>query len=390
MKFRLLSLIAVIATSGFFSNNARAQQNVFIDFDSATDGGDRVYSLTERDEIIALVEQDFERFDFSFTQVQPTSGDFSTLLINDGPILGQAEQIDFRNVDKNDNATINVNNVAVTSAQFVTLTANVASHEFGHLLGLRHFDSFGPIDAGIDNNSVDANFFFPSFNGPNQATETLFHLMEADNLTFEDNNDQFFGERSAIKLAFNEQGTVIEESNAVKNNLATAEFFELAPIVVPNTIEMGGNVGVGDFDVDAVAIIGSLDVNGLDDFFRFSGEAGDFLNVELISTTLRSNPNDFDTTLRLLGADGSQVDYFGADAFNDQDPETSDSILLNLVLPSDGDFVLQVGSFLGNETGDYELFVNRFNGVITAVPEPSAFTALLLFGIAGLAKRRRI
>ena len=361
-------------------------QNVFIDFDSQTDAGEHVYTTAEREEILSRIRQDYGRFDFSFTDIQPSSGDFSTVTVNDGPVLGVASAVDPRNLNRNDTATINSNGVAQTSADFVTLTANVASHEFGHLLGLRHADAFGPIGSGFDPNTFTGQVS-PAFNGPFDASETSPHIIASDNTRAVLEVDQFFGERSAIKLAFNEQGTVIQESGARKDNIQTAQFFELEPIIVPNTIEQGINFGVGDFDVDAIAITGSLSL-GVTDFFQFNAEAGDLFNFQLFSTTLRDNPDDFDTTLRLLNVDGSEVDYFGADAFNNNDLDSTDSFLVDVVLPEAGDYIVAVGSLAGFGSGDYELFAHRFNGVV-AVPEPTSFTALLMIGIAGLARRRR-
>ena len=375
MKTQSLFFALLIANSCCLVTQTLAQQNVFIDFDSRTSSGEHFYTTSERNEILTRMAEDYSPFNFTFTQSRPTSGDFSTVFVNDGPALGVAEQIDPRNLDRNDTASVELNSGATTSAQFVTLTANVASHELGHLLGLRHYDSFGPIGSGLDPDTVGANSapvadaFLPIYPGPQDADETRFHIMETDDFFIEDSTDQFFSVRSAIKLAFIEQGTVIQESTALKNNLNTAQQFELSPMVVPNTIERGDRAGMGDFDVDAITITGSLTGNGPQDFFQFDGEAGDLMNVHVFSSVVRDAPNGFDTTLRVLDSNGNAVDYFGGPdgAFNDDEFESFDSILVDLVLPEDGVYFIQVGSFNGQETGDYELFVTRFNGVL----EPS-------------------
>lgn len=342
---------------------AVAQQVVFVDFDSATAGTEHVYTTFERNQILSRMEIDYARFNFSFTQAAPSSGSFSTLTINDGPSLGLADQIDFRNLDRGDNATINVNDAASTSAQFVTLTANVASHELGHILGLRHGDSFGPIGSGIDPSTVPGTEFRPTFPGQQGAIETQFHLMETDGFFVEDVINQFFSERSAIRLQFNETGDVLSETTANNNSLASAQAVVLGNMTVPNTIELGDRAGLGDFDVDAVAVLGSLGFGDSVDFYSFQGAAGDLFNFEVISSALDRIGNPIDPQITILNSSGSPVDYFGQDAFNDDEFESLDSIIVDLVLPQTGTYFIQVNAFDTADTGDYELFFNRFNGV---------------------------
>ena len=179
-----------------------AQQMVFVDFDSETTAGEHFYTTFEREQILTEIENDYARFLVFFTGTQPTGGEFSTITLNDGPGFGIAEAIDFRNLDKSDNATVNVNSGASTSQEFVLLTATVVSHELAHLLGLRHGDSFGPIGSGIDSNTVSGNDYNPTFQGPQAAVETPRHVMESDDFFIENMVTQFFSERSAIKLTF--------------------------------------------------------------------------------------------------------------------------------------------------------------------------------------------
>ena len=97
--------------------------------------------------------------------------------------------------------------------------------------------------------------------------------------------------------------------------------------------------------------------------------------------------DDVDTQISIFDSNGAFVDYFGQDAFNDDEIETLDSVIIDLVIPDDGTYFIQVNGFAAADTGDYELFVSRFNGV-TAVPEPGC-VAILLGACTLIATRRR-
>ena len=366
-----------------------AQQVVYLDFDSATSGADHVYTTTERNSIQSLMAGHFAPFNYVFVQTAPVSGDYSTLAFNDGPAFGLADAIDFRNLNQNDNATIDVNSGATTSAEFITLSANVASHELGHLVGLRHGDSFGPIGSGIDPNTVSASSYFPSYNGPLGADETSMHLMESDSIFIEHTVNQFFSERSATKLTFNESGSVLAESVGSKDTLLTAQTISLGSLLVPNTLNSGDGAATGDFDVDAVAVTGSLGVGGEIDLYEFEGFAGDLFNFEVISEALDRLADTIDPQLTVLDSTGTPVEYFGSTAFNDDEFETFDSIIIDLVLPSDGTFYAQVNAYDSVDIGDYELFMYRFNG---SVPEPSSAIVLvaMTLGLVGSKRRKKV
>ena len=365
LKFRFFVLPVVWLMLACCCSSLWAQQLVFIDFNSATSGGEHFYTTSERAQILEELERDYARFFVFFTQLEPTRGDFSTVTLNAGEPFGLAEAIDFRNLDRNDTATVDVNSGATTSAEFVTLTTSIVSHELGHLLGLRHGDSFGPIGSGIDINTIAASDYNPTYPGPRAAVETRVHIMETDSIFIEDRVPQFFSERSAIRLTFNEIGTVISEARGTKGTLATAQEIELVNMPVPNTLESGDNADPRDFDVDALAVVGSLSVNGQNDFYRIEANGGDLLNIEVISEAISERIADtIDPQVTVLDADGNAIDYFGTPAFNDDEFETFDAILIDLELPSDGIYYIQINAFSANDTGSYELFVNRFNGLV--------------------------
>ena len=339
-----------------------AQQVVFIDFDSATSEEDHVYTPSERQQILAEVEKDFAGFQFFFTDVEPTSGEFSTVTVNDvggglfaafpGWSAGDtdpADGTDFRNLNRGDNGTVDLNSFASTSEEFVTQTANVVSRIVGELSGLRNLDALGPIGSGVLGASEfslagSIDDFVPAYPGPVAAFETQFHLLENSLPHVPNNADLFFSERSAIKLTFNEIGTSISEAAGDKGTLATAQDIVLAKMTVPNTIEVGDRANLGDFDVDALAISGSVDVGGQSDFYRFEANAGSILNIQF----LRLGPFlaqfvGFDAQVTLLDESGNPVDYFGVPANNDEG-FVFNPFLIDLVIPEDGVYFIHISA----------------------------------------------
>jgi hypothetical protein len=358
-------LSALLAASAGLVGESAAVQRVYLDFTSRTTGSEHVYTLAERDAIVGMMEEDYAAFDFSFSHATTPTAPYSTLFINDGPELGEAEDIDFRNLNKSDTATIFIGDAATTSAHYITLTANVASHELGHLVGLRHHDSFGPIGSGIDPGTFSIGDASPSYPGPQLATETRYTIMETDDLFLEDEIDLFFNERSAVKLSFNERGTVVAEAAAAKGSIATAQAITLATLETPNPLESGINVG-RVFDVDALAVTGRINALNEVDFYRFDGLAGDLMNFEVISLTTERITDNIDPKISLFNSAGSLVQYYSGVATNDDEFEGYDAILMDLVLPTDGTYYIRVEAFNGSEAvpaerrGNYELFLYRF------------------------------
>ncbi|MGH7179282.1 MAG: hypothetical protein ACREJC_18035, partial [Tepidisphaeraceae bacterium] len=182
--------------------------------------------------------------------------------------------------------------------------------------------------------------------------------------------DPFFGEREAVKLAFDENGTAVAEQAGAHASRVTAQPLSLTSLAVPNTIASGFNYGK-DFAFAATDVVGSVGLNGgvsVDDYYSISGRAGDLINIQVISNALTRITNPIDSILRVYDAAGNVVAYYNSTGVNDDEQEGQDSVLLDLILPADGTYFIQVDTFadagLGvpdTDTGDYELFIYRFD-----------------------------
>lgn len=294
--YRLLSIITITLLAGVTSANAT--QVVLLDFDSGTDGS-IVYSGAMRDQIEALMEGHYASFDVTMTQTSP-GGSFSTITFNKGIAGGLADQIDFRNTDASDNAIINIDGLGLVSdADIVSASAVIGSHELGHILGLRHGDSFGPIGLGRSSTGAPAAALYdPAYPGPATADETTDHLMASPasvgSTVGDTTTPSWFSERSAIKLANNEQGTL-------QNHSAPATFLFPDELVVPNTIVSGDNAGQL-FAVKSFSAAGNISVGGETDLFVFDALAGERYTIELMSEAIDERLTKFDTLLIALDA----------------------------------------------------------------------------------------
>ncbi|MBI1310547.1 trypsin-like serine protease [bacterium] len=368
-------------------------QTVFLDFDSGTSFFDRPYTPAERDEIQTRLEADYAPFHVIFTQTQPTFGPYATIVFNDlGPyafipgLLGIAtDGIDFRNLMMSDSVLVDVFNgfpTLVVSADIVTVTANVAAHELGHAMGLRHGDAFGPIGTGI-HTPPGAISYSPIFPGPSGATETNLHLMASGASTGQMIADYFsdlyFGARSAVKLSmFAFQGQVLNEQFNTHDTLGTAQPITLVDLPVPNTEQTGILAGM-DFNVQATSVLGSISSAGQTDVYSFDAQAGDLVNIELMSSVFAGNAvpritSFIDGTMSVTDSNGNVIPYYSATATNDDEFETPDSIIIDLMIPADGTYYINVQDMTGTGVGQYELFAWNFDATMPAVVDTGVQT----------------
>lgn len=397
---KLAGASTAIAFSFGICSIAQATQLVFLDFDSQTEPGDYIYSETDRNFILDNIAAKYSLFDFEFTLEQPHKGDFSTLFFNAGYGEGVAQQVDFRNLDKNDTATININPIlGAPGVDPLILSSNIAAHELGHLVGLRHGDAFGPIGSGIfdppaasvicrglpNEANVDqlSECYNPHYPGPTNAYETPYHVMAFPL------EDSFLSERSAVRLSFNERGTVVSEKSG-NNSLATAQPLTLEPLYVPNPLLFGENAGK-EFLVEALVVTGSISKKGEADFFSFEGVAGDLFNFEVISQVLPRLSNQIDSQISIFDSSGNFVPYYNSVAFNDDEFESFDSSIVDLRLPKDDTYYIKVNAFSKKDTGDYELYTYKFEAVGDAepIPEPSTVVGVTVGAFFLFAKSKK-
>ncbi len=361
---------------------AGRQRIVFLDFDSASESGEYVYTTEQRDLIEARIRADYEPFDIEFTRTRPTTGPYVTVLFNAAVynplnqivLGGISERIGWRElsgtglvqVDINGFLGTATNKLPSTQENVVALSSTIAAHELAHTYGLRHHDAFGAPGTGIFQGVNNANRFAPFYQGPQAAEETRLHLIASPasiGTTLVDAlGNPFFGEREALKLAFAESGVVMSEVPNIEKNVLLqvgTQSVQVQPlgalpaIEVPNTILRGINQAAGSFlSAAAVAVTGSIQLAGNgkseSDYYSFSGNAGDTVTIEVLSQSLRHRYSNFiDSIVRVYNSTGQKVAYYGSPigAYNDDTFEPTDSILIDLVLPASDTYTIEVDTF---------------------------------------------
>jgi hypothetical protein len=184
----------------------------------------------------------------------------------------------------------------------------------------------------------------------------------------------------------------VAEQGSRHGSISAAQDLGFLPsLFVPNTLQPGAENAGLDFIVEAIDIVGSIGRRSESDFYSFNGEAGDLLNLEVMSQALDRITNKIDPFVSIFDSAGDLVSYFGSPATNNDEFETLDSILIDWVLPTSDTYFIEVdidpGAFFGNRSGDYELFLWTFNTESSLlVPETSTLPApepstIVMFGI---------
>ena len=247
---------------------------------------------------------------------------------------------------------------------------------------MQHQDAFGPIGSSIYS-GVNPDEFYPVYSGPTNATETPFDIMSSPasvGTTLLDAaqvyGPTYLGVRDAIKLAFNDSGTVLPQSglnldpvsqHGGPSDIANAYYvpvsggadaaITLPALAVPNTLAPGARDYGKTLAVTAVAINGTLATKTQEDFYAFSGQAGQLMNFQVISNNDTLNPNPIIPELVLVGPDGQVLGY------NVHEFESADSTLLDITLPTTGTYYVGVDSLFGLTAGNYQLFMYSYAAV---------------------------
>jgi VCBS repeat-containing protein len=221
--------------------------------------------------------------------------------------------------------------------------------------------------------SYDYDPYRPGYRGADDAFETPFHIMSSPaslgTLLAQATGDTYFGERELIKLAYADAGVAVQEQAPAHATFATAQVLTLSPLAVPNLLPVGAANYARTFVVNAVGVSGSIGlVSGQseNDLYAFSGKAGDLVNLEIYSRSLARSADTIDSILRVYDSSGNLVPYYSTVAFNDDTFESQDAAIVDLLLPGDGIYYVEVDTFAldaahDTDAGSYELFLYNFS-----------------------------
>ena len=380
-------------------------QTVFLNFDTATEANEHVYTTSERDQIQQRLEEIYSQFSVVFTQVLPAVGDFARVIFNAEPTGGVptafqhgagcscpfcraaraaagglASELDFLNLSRGGTAVLDVNGFlpqvftptdtsADQTAKTIALTANVAAHEVGHLLGLRHADAFGPFGSGPQ--LPPGVNYYPALpeSVTAQATESRYHIMASPaslgTSLLDSTGTLFLGEREALKLAYEDTGAAVSEQAVAHADSVTAQMLGILPAFhVPNTIQDGHPFAGVNFQMAAISVLGGISSAGERDVYSFVVHAGDILNFEVSSGTLSRIADPIDSVLRVwrLDANGVPVQVL----YNDDEFELRDSSIVDALVTADGVYFAEVSAFSPSDIGSYNLFISQWAAPLTS------------------------
>ncbi len=418
-NFTIRFVLSILLLSGCIT--ADAIQTITLDFDTFTDPvedpDDYVYAPEERDAILSILQETFRAppgdpmggmFGLEFEILDPLAPPvpFTTSIVKfNAGLFGSAEGIDFRNQNDADDANVHAvptlklftgssripelgggvwtepdllmpENVVVASAQ-------IAAHEVGHLLGLRHHDAFGPLGKGI---GVSASAYSPAFPGPTGTTLTSQHIMGLNSAVALNANNlltpSHFNMRSTLKMSLaaieNEIGPnpyVVDESEYPggdgSDSVMDADTtpIPLMSVPVPNLLESPHpwaplHGGPELLPATMGVMTGEIEDRGAGvadaDHFEIEIFTPSFLTVEVISEQNTNTTEIVDPNLAILdAATGALLPYYSGESLTKDQFESTDAIIFDMLL-APGTYVVEVFPETPGDTGDYELLVYTF------------------------------
>jgi len=156
-------------------------------------------------------------------------------------------------------------------------------------------------------------------------------------LYYEVDRDNFFSERSMVKLLSNEDGEFLYESDVggLNNQL---KFNKLkTDILIPE----GDNAGL-TLDIQELLISGRINATGEVDFYRFAGKKGEVISAEFNGFDI-CPWDEHDVVIGALNLYRENKDgAWTLVASNHQNFEGFDAFMVGALLEEDGNYIMQV------------------------------------------------
>lgn len=380
---------------------ASAAITVFLDYNNfgtrldelATAAGINAFQPAEvtqfRTNILAGVQSAYTGFDISFTETAPLAGNFETIRFGTTnanlDVLGTSQQLDFRNLNKNNIAQVFTRNFDpfvdefdglvqrnLQISQLSTALWSTAAHELGHNLGLEHCDCYGdrhitPANYGNTQRIQNTHIMATGISGANEIEREkvrTFNTLETAKLEYAE------GLLATTPAALAEQG-------AAHGTLVTAQSVSFSSLTLS--------------DVDAFTVLGGISAAGELDLYSFTASAGSIFTAHAISSSLTFRYGDVvNSNVALLDSLGNIILQnftisLGPTTYAAGTVYSSDGMVIHVPIATTGTYYVQVGSGGGDPTGSYELFAY----VTAAAPEPGVLSLLWFGGALGLARVRR-